>query len=170
MTCSKATRLLSAGADENGGHEFYVSNSRTKPIKTGTIDLDGLTIDRETETATSLLALPNVINSIDIALYMGSSISVAPYNMTPNNSIFPVQVNSNCTNMSTGIIYYAKVFNSTTLQMNSSPDGGVSTIIDAADLASRPQPILSLVQGTTTITKTSHINEDRLNIYDISNL
>lgn len=168
-TSSKATRLLSAGADENGGHEFYVSNSRVAPTKTATIDLDGLTIDREIETATSLLALPNVTNSTDISLFMASSISVAPYNMTPNNSIFPVQVNSNCTNMVTGTIYYAKVFNSTTLQLNTSSDGAVSTIIDTTDLASRPQPILSLVQGITTITKTSHIDEQRLNIYDNTN-
>lgn len=166
---SKAVRLLSAGADENGGHEFYVSNSRVAPTKTATIDLDGLTIDREIETATSLLALPNVTNSTDISLFMASSISVAPYNMTPNNSIFPVQVNSNCTNMVTGTIYYAKVFNATTLQLNTSLDGAVPTIIDTSDLATRPQPILSLVQGITTITKTSHIDEQRLNIYDNTN-
>lgn len=166
---SLAVRLLSVGADENGGHEFYVSNSRVAPVKTATIDLDGITVDKDIETATSLLPLPNVINSTDISLYVASSISVAPYNMTPNNSIFPVQVNSNCNNMTTGVIYYAKVFNSTTLQLNTNLDGGVSTIIDTSDLSSRPQPILSLVQGITIITKTSHINEEQLNIYDNTN-
>ena len=34
--------------------------------------------------------------------------------------------------MVSGVTYYAKVFSATTLQMNSSPDGGVPTSIDAA--------------------------------------
>ena len=145
---SNALKFLNVAGTGSGGHKFYTSNSTTAPVNTATIGLDGLTIETTTDIPT-LLPLPNVITSIDIALYIASSVQVPPYNMTPNNSVWPVQVNSVCTNMVPGVTYYAKVFNATTLQMNSSPDGGVPTIIDAADLASRPQPILSLVTGST---------------------
>lgn len=145
---TNALKFLNCSGSGSGGHKFYTANSTTAPVNTATIGLDGLTIDT-TPSITTLLPLPNVITSIDIALYTASSVQVPPYNMTPNNSVWPVQVNSVCTNMVPGVTYYAKVFNATTLQMNSSPDGGVPTIIDAADLASRPQPILSLVTGTT---------------------
>jgi hypothetical protein len=145
---TNALKFLNVSGSGSGGHKFYTSNSTTAPVNTATIGLDGLTIDTTIDTPT-LLPLPNITTSIDIALYTASSVQVAPYNMTPNNSVWPVQVNSVCTNMIPGITYYAKVFNATTLQMNSSPDGGVPTIIDAADLASRPQPILSLVTGST---------------------
>lgn len=145
---TNALKFLNVAGSGSGGHKFYTSNSTLAPVNTATIGLDGLTIDTTTDTST-LLPLPNVQNSIDIAVVMTSSVQVPPYNMTPDNSIWPVQVNSVCTNMVPGITYYAKVFNATVLQMNSSPDGGVPTIIDAADLASRPQPILSLITGST---------------------
>ena len=101
-----------------------------------------------------LLPLPNIITSIDIVVITATPINVPPYNMTPLSSIWPVQVNSNCTNMTTGITYYANVFGPNQLQLNTSPDGGVSTIINTADLASRPQPILSLVTGSSPQTVT----------------
>jgi hypothetical protein len=156
---TNALKFLNASGNKKGGHEFWISTSSSAPSKTATIDISGLTINKPSLSPVSLLNLPNVSNSIDIAVNFPSPLNVAPYNMTPVNSIFPVQVNSNCTNMSTGIIYYAKVFSATTLQLNTNPDGGVPTIINTADLASRPQPILSLVQGSVPINQIVNLNE-----------
>ena len=146
-TGTNALKFLNVAGTGSGGHKFYTANSTTAPVNTATIGLDGLTIDTTADVST-LLPLPNIITSIDIALYTASSVQVAPYNMTPDLSIWPVQVNSICTNMVPGVTYYCKVFNATTLQLNTNSDGGVSTIIDTTDLASRPQPILSLVTGS----------------------
>jgi hypothetical protein len=115
-------------------------------------------IDKTTQTIPILLPLPNITSSIDIVAYTASAVDIAPYNMTPIGSIFPVQVNSNTTNMSVGITYYAKVFGTQSLQLNTNIDGGVPTIIDAADLASRPQPILSLITGYSPNTQTLTLN------------
>jgi hypothetical protein len=157
---SKALKFLNVSGSGSGGHWFYTANDTTAPVQTARIDTDGLTIET-TVSNPSLLPLPNIITSIDIALYTASSVQVPPYNMTPNNSIWPVQVNSVCTNMTPGITYYCKVFNATTLQLNTSPDGGVPTIIDTSDLASRTQPILSLVTGLLpSITQTVNLFEN----------
>lgn len=157
---SNCLKFLNVSGSGSGGHKFYTSNNSIAPVNTATIDLNGLTIDTTMDNP-SLLPLPNITMSIDIALYVASSVQVPPYNMTPNNSIWPVQVNSVCTFMTPGITYYCKVFNATTLQLNTSPDGGVPTIINTADLASRPQPILSLVTGTTPgITKTANLYQN----------
>ena len=145
---TNALKFLNVSGTGSGGHKFYTANSTTAPVNTASIGLDGLTIETSTAGAPVLLPLPNVQNSIDIAVIMSSPVNVPPYNMGPVDTVWPVQVNSNCNNMVTGVTYYAKYFNGTTLQMNSNPDGGVPTIIDAADLASRPQPILSLVTGS----------------------
>lgn len=145
---TNSLKFLNASGIGQGGHQFWHSSSTqapTKVLETNRTETKTNTQFKVETQSISLLPLPDVTTSIDIALYTASSVQVPPYNMTPNNSVWPVQVNSNCTNMVTGVTYYAKVFNATTLQMNSSPDGGVPTIIDAADLASRPQPILSLV-------------------------
>jgi hypothetical protein len=147
-TGTNALKFLNVSGSGSGGHKFYTANSTTAPVNTASIGLDGLTIDTSTPGTPVLLPLPNVQNSIDIAVIMSSSVAVPPYNMGPVNSFWPVQVNSNCTNMTPGITYYAKFFNGTTLQMNSVFNGSDATIIDAADLASRPQPILSLVTGS----------------------
>lgn len=144
---TKALQFLNVSGTGSGGHKFYTSNSTTAPVNTATIDLNGLTINTTTSVPT-LLPLPNVQNSIDIAVIMSSSVAVPPYNMGPVNTFWPVQVNSVCTNMVPGVTYYAKYFNATTLQMNSVYNGSDATIINAADLASRPQPILSLVTGS----------------------
>ena len=158
-----------AGTAGSGGHKFYTSNSTTAPVNTATIGLDGLTIETTTEGPPILLPLPNVQSSIDIAVIMSSSVAVPPYNMGPANSFWPVQVNSNCTNMSTGITYYAKYFNGTTLQMNSVFNGGDGTIINSADLALRPQPILSLVTGASPgLSQTVNLYEN-LTITDDNN-
>jgi len=162
---TNALQFLNASGTGIGGHKFYNSNTTDAPVLYLTIDKDEILTDTQFKVSKdvapipTLLPLPNIISSIDIALYTASSVSVAPYNMTPNNSVWPVQVNSNTTNMVTGVTYYAKVFGPTTLQMNSSPDGGVPTIIDAADLASRPQPILSLVTGLTPVPSTSILSD-----------
>ena len=164
-TGTNALQFLNASGSGVGGHKFYNSNTTDAPVLYLTIDKDEVLTDTQFKVSKdvapipTLLPLPNITTSIDIALYTASSVQVPPYNMTPNNSVWPVQVNSNCTNMVTGVTYYAKVFNATTLQMNSSPDGGVPTIIDAADLASRPQPILSLVTGLTPVPSTSILSD-----------
>jgi len=164
-TGTNSLQFLNASGTGIGGHKFYNSNTTDAPVLYLTANKDEILTDtqfkvsKEVALIPTLLPLPNIITSIDIALYTASSVQVSPYNMTPNNSVWPVQVNSNCTNMSVGVTYYAKVFNATTLQMNSSPDGGVPTIIDAADLASRPQPILSLVTGLTPVQATTILSD-----------
>ena len=148
---TNSLKFLNASGTGGGGHQFFHSSSTQSPFKTMEANRTGVITSTNFSVGTStpiLLPLPNIITSIDIALYTASSVQVSPYNMTPNNSVWPVQVNSDCTNMVTGVTYYAKVFNATTLQMNSNPDGGDTTIINAADLASRPQPILSLVTSS----------------------
>jgi hypothetical protein len=166
---TNALKFLNCSGNGTGGHEFWTSNSSTTPFKTATLDASGFTIEKSTQGEPFLLPLPNIINSIDIVVSTETPINIAPYNMTPITSIFPVQVNSNCTNMSTGITYYAKVFGTNSLQLNTSPDGGVPTIINTSDLASRPQPILSLINGYQTLIKTSNLNEN-LTIIDVSNV
>jgi hypothetical protein len=152
-----------------GGFNFSTINSTlTAPISLATIDISGITITTDSIGPPSLLALPNVQNSIDIAVILSAPVDVAPYNMGPVNTIWEVQVNSNCTNMVTGVTYYAKYFNSTTLQLNTSPDGGVSTIIDTADLASRTQPILSLVNAGPPIVSTSLLSSTDLTFDNVS--
>jgi len=161
---TNALQFLNASGTGIGGHKFYNSNSTDAPVLYLTANKDEILTDTQYNVTKvvsqipTLLPLPNITTSIDIALYTASSVSVAPYNMMAPN-VYPVQVNSNCTNMSVGITYYAKVFNGTTLQMNSSPDGGVPTIIDAADLASRPQPILSLLTGLTPVQSTAILSD-----------
>jgi len=157
---TNALQFLNVAGSGSGGHKFYTSNSTTAPVNTATIGLDGLTIETTTAGPSTLLPLPNVQNSIDIAVIMSSPVNVPPYNMGPVNTFWPVQVNSVCTNMVPGVTYYAKYFNGTTLQMNSVFNGGDGTIINAADLASRPQPILSLVTGTSTISQTVNLFEN----------
>jgi len=158
-TGSNALKFLNVCGTGTGGHQFFTSNSTTAPFKTATIDQNGMTIDKSTQGSPILLSLPNVTSSIDIVVICASNINIAPYNMTPVSSIWPVQVNSNCTNMTTGITYYAKVFGTQQLQLNTNPDGGVGTIIDTTDLASRTQPILSLITGYNMIPITSNMNE-----------
>jgi len=176
---TNALQFLNVSGSGTGGHKFYTANSTTAPVNTASIGLDGFTIDKSVAQGEPiLLSLPNVSNSIDIACIMSSDVSIPPFNMTPNNSIWPVRVNSNCTNMNTGVTYYAKVFNGTTLQLNTSPTGGVPTIIDTADLASRPQPILSLITGYNplpqiinifeTLTITTNTDESILSATDIT--
>lgn len=104
-----------------------------------------------------LLPLPNVITSIDIVVITAAPINVPPYNMTPVTSIWPVQVNSNCTNMTTGITYYATVFGNQELQLALNSDG--TGLIDTSDLASRTQPILSLITGYSPITQTATLSD-----------
>jgi len=157
---TNALQFLNVAGSGSGGHKFYTSNSTSAPVNTATIGLDGLTIETTTAGPSTLLPLPNVQNSIDIAVIMSSPVNVPPYNMGPVNTFWPVQVNSVCTNMVPGVTYYAKYFNGTTLQMNSVFNGGDGTIINAADLASRPQPILSLVTGTSTISQTVNLFEN----------
>ena len=146
---TNALKFLNVAGTGSGGHKFYTSNSTTAPVNTATIGLDGLTIETTTPGPPVLLPLPNVQNSIDIAVIMSSSVAVPPYNMGPVNTFWPVQVNSVCNNMIPGVTYYAKYFNDTTLQMNSVFNGGDGTIINSSDLASKPQPILSLVTGSS---------------------
>jgi hypothetical protein len=146
---TNALKFLNVAGSGSGGHKFYTANSTSAPVNTASIGLDGLTIETTSPGPPILLPLPNVQSSIDIAVIMSSSVAVSPYNMGPANTFWPVQVNSVCTNMIPGVTYYAKYFNGTTLQMNSVFNGGDGTIIDSADLASRPQPILSLVTGTS---------------------
>jgi hypothetical protein len=148
-TGTNALKFLNVAGSGSGGHKFYTSNSTTAPVNTATIGLDGLTIETTAEGPPILLPLPNVQSSIDIAVILTSSVAGAPYNMGPVNTFWPVQVNSVCTNMTPGVTYYAKYFNGTTLQMNSVFNGGDGTIINSADLASRTQPILSLVTGSS---------------------
>lgn len=158
---TNALKFLNVAGTGSGGHKFYTSNSTTAPVNTATIGLDGLTIETTTPGDPVLLPLPNVQNSIDIAVIMSSSVAVPPYNMGPVNTFWPVQVNSICTNMTPGVTYYAKYFNDTTLQMNTIFNGGDGTIINSADLASRPQPILSLVIGSTpAISQTVNLFEN----------
>lgn len=144
-----------------GGFQFHSVNSSQADIQLMKLTREGLTIDKSIPQGQPiLLPLPNVQNSIDIAVYLSSSVDGPPWNMGPVNTVYPVQVNSNCTNMSVGITYYAKYFNGTTLQMNSNQDGGVPTIINSADLFSRPQPILSLITGYNPIPQIVNINEE----------
>jgi hypothetical protein len=152
-----------------GGFQFSTINSTlTEAIELLTINTNGLTITQNSIGPPSLLPLPNVQNSIDIAVILSSPVDISPYNMGPANTFWPVQVNSNCTNMTTGVTYYAKYFNSTTLQMNSVFNGSDATIINSADLASRPQPILSLVSAGPPIISTSILSATDLTFNSVS--
>lgn len=176
---------------DNGGTDNVLTSDGTNGLKwitpeyaplwseflaTQTVDINGNDIENVNNLTASnivvetqspiLLPLPNINTSLDIVVITATPINVAPYNMTPVSSIWPVQVNSNTTNMVTGVTYYAKVFGPSQLQLNTSPDGGVPTIIDTTDLASFPQPILSLVSGYNPQTATL---SDTLNITTVAN-
>ena len=166
---TNALQFLNASGTGIGGHEFWNSSDTTAPVKYFDVNKDRAIIDSQYEvnkstTSVNLIPLPNVTISTENIVVLATPINVPPFNIVGYGN--PVQVNSNCTNLTTGITYYATGFTPQSMNICLNSDG--TGVIDTADLSSQPQPILSWVSGTTSTTISS-VLDDTLTLINDTN-
>ena len=148
------------GTAGDGGFQFHQASSTLSPLRLMKVDTTQVLVETQfkvdkSTSSTTLIALPVVTISGARFVITATPVNVPPYNITGVGN--PVQVNSNCANLSTGITYYATGLTTQSMEICLNADG--TGIIDTTDLSSQPQPILSWVSGTSTISKTSVLND-----------
>jgi len=159
-TTTNALQFLNASGTGIGGHQFWNSNATNAPVKYFDINKDRALVDTQyvvdkSTSSTTLIPLPNITISGSVFVITATPVNVPPFNIVGVGN--PVQVNSNCANLSTGITYYATGLSTQSMEICTNIDG--TGIIDTSDLSSQPQPILSWVSGTSTIQKTSVLSD-----------
>ena len=128
--------MLKTSGTGIGGHKFYNSNTTDPPVLYLTIHKDEVLTDTQyvvdkSTSLTTLIPLPNITVSGSAFVITATPVNVPPYNIVGVGN--PVQVNSNCANLSTGVTYYASGLSPQSMAICLNADG--TGVIDSVTLS-----------------------------------
>jgi len=156
---SGALKFLNACGSGTGGHQFYTSNSTTAPFKTGTIDINGMTIEKD-NTVTTYDTFTTIISSPTFII-MNINPSVAPYNWVLGQ-MYIIQVGNTTATMTTGVNYNVKYIDTQAVRVYTT-SSDTSPVIDSSGITS-----VLLPTGTTGQIDTSILSSTDLTFNSIS--
>jgi hypothetical protein len=152
-------KFLNCSGSGAGGHEFYTSSSTSPPIKTSTININGLTIEKDNtvttyDTFTTITSAPTFI-------IMNINPSGAPYNWVLGQ-MYIIQVGNTTATMTTGVNYNVKYIDTQAVRVYTT-SSDTSPVIDSSGITS-----VLLPTGTTGQIDTSVLSSTDLTFNSIS--
>jgi hypothetical protein len=158
-TGTNALKFLNCSGTGSGGHQFYTSNSTTAPIKTSTIDINGMTIEKDNTVTT--YDTYGTFASGPTYIIMATNPSGAPYNWVLGQ-MYIIQVGNTTATMTTGVNYNVKYIDTQVVRVYTT-SSDTSPVIDSSGITS-----VLLPTGTTGQIDTSVLSSTDLTFNTVS--
>jgi hypothetical protein len=144
---TNALQFLNVSGAGTGGHKFYTANSTTVPVNTATIDLNGLTIEKD-NTITTYNTYATTITSPTFII-----INYNPQNAPTNwvlGQMYIIQVGNTTATMSVGVNYNVKYIDTQVMRVYTT-SSDTSPVIDSSGITSVLIPTGTTGQIDTSI-------------------